>query len=463
MKKSLICAALIILGLTSFLVAEDNAELLPEVKELITPKPLDPKLLENNRFIALLGATYAKDDYYNVTKTAFAKDYAAIYEALPEVNMLSSEEINQIALELNKLDYSQGLLQWQDPKNFIKINLLCFEYNNSHCIDQIIQNQSKIQQLLKDNETLIQRYDDVFRDYSVAYTLFFPREASIMTPLPAYQNLLSIMKAQLANSVVLISEGKVDQGIETLLLLQRRINQMVYLEQKNNLIDVMIAGAMQQILDQYLDALLNSQYAEQLLQHPEFSALMLAGQDYAKQIHPTTLIALKHESQLAFVWFKPVLASHDLSVVELNDYYVKKSELEALYQVNPYDPTTQKLVRELCKGVTNTLLMMDCRNSIWEVGYLERNDIQRDYHNMVYLKYLIMKHQVQDEDIPEFLKSQGDLAIDPISQQPFVWNSKERSISLSGVQYKHLPATIRRTMQNDAHLKTLQIVIPNKL
>lgn len=460
MKKSLICAALIILGLTSFSVAEEKVELLPEVKVLITPKPLDLKLLENNRFIALLGATYAKDDYYNVAKTAFAKDYVAIYDALPEADMLMGEEIDLLALELKKLDYSQGLLQWQDPQNFIRMNPLCLEYNDASCIDKVIKNQANIQQLLKDNNALTQRYDDIFSRYPVAHTLFFPREGYMVTPLPAYHNLLNILKAQLANSVVLISEGKVDQGIETLSLLQRRMNQMVYLEQKNNLIDVMITGAMQQIVDQYLDALLNSQYADQLLHHPEFVALMEAGQDYIKQIHQATLLVLKHESGLAFVLFDPLLAIGDLSIEELNDYYVKKSQLEMIYQAKPYDPTTQKLVSELCNDVTNSLLVMDCQSPIWASGYLERNDTQKNYHNMVYLKYLIMKNQVQDKDTPEFLKSQGDLAIDPITQKPFMWNSVERSISLADVQYKHLPAPIRRTMNDDEDFKTLQVHLP---
>lgn len=460
MKKSLICAALIILGLTSFSIAEEQVELLPEVKALITPKPLDPKLLENNRFIALLGATYAKDDYYNVAKTAFAKDYAAIYEALPEADMLSSEEINQIASELNKLDYSQGLLQWQDPQNFIRMNPLCFEYNDASCINKVIKNQSNIQQLLKNNDELIQRYDDVFSKYPIAHTLFFPREGYLVMPFPAYHNVLNILKAQLANSVVLISEGKVNQGIETLSLLQRQINQMVYLAQKNNLIDVMIVGAMQQILDQYLDALLNSKYAAQLLNHSEFLALMEYGQDYTKQVHQATLLALKYESELTFILFEPLLAVGDLSIAELNDYYVKKQQLETLYQANPYDLTIQKLVSELCKDVTNHLLAMNCQKPIWASGYLERNDTQRNYHNMVYLKYLIMKNKVQDKDIAEFLKSQGDLAVDPITQKPFIWNSKERSISLSGVQYKHLPAPIRRTMNDDADLKTVQVKLP---
>ena len=452
--------ALIILGLTSFSVAEEQVELLPEVKALITPKPLDPKLLENNRFIALLGATYAKDDYYNVAKIAFAKDYAAIYEALPKANMLSSEEINQIASELNKLDYSQGLLQWQDPKNFIRMNPLCFEYNDASCIDNVIKNQSNIQQLLKGNDALIQRYDDVFSKYPIVHTLFFPREASMMTPLPAYQNLLNILKAQLANSVVLISEGKLDQGIEVLSLLQRRINQMVYLEQKNNLIDVMIAGAMQQIVDQYLDALLNSKYADQLLHHPEFLALMESGQDYTKQIHQATLLALKHEAHLSFVWFEPVLAMGDLSVTELNDYYAKKSELDALYQINPYDPITKVMIGKLCNDVSNIVLVMNCQSPIWTSGYLERNDTQKNYHNMIYLKYLIMKNQVQDQDISEFLKSQGDLAANPITQKPFVWNPEERSISLSGVQYKHLPVPIRRKVNDDGESKILQVKLP---
>ena len=460
MKKSLICTALIILDLTSFSVAEEQVELLPEVKELITQKPLDPELLENNRFIALLGATYAGDDYYDVAKTAFAKDYASIYEALPEADMLSSEEINQIALELKKLDYSQGLLQWQDPKNFIRMNPLCFEYNDASCIDKVIKNQSNIQQLLKDNDELIQRYDDVFSKYPIAHTLFFPREGYLVMPFPAYHNVLNILKVQLANSVILISDGKIDQGIKTLFLLQRRINQMVYLEQKNNLIDVMIASAMQQTLDQYLDALLNSKYADQLLHHPEFLALMGSGQDYTKQIHEATLLALKHESELAFILFEPLLAVGDLSIEELNDYYVKKHQLETSYQANPYDLTRQNLVSELCKDVTNHLLVMNCQSPIWASGYLERNDTQRNYHNMVYLKYLIMKNQIQDKDITGFLKSQGDLAVNPITQKPFIWNSKERLISLSGVQYKHLPATIRRAMNDDIDLKTVQVKLP---
>ncbi|WP_143691179.1 hypothetical protein [Wohlfahrtiimonas populi] len=460
MKKSLICASLIIFGLTSFSVAEEQVELLPEVKELITPKPLDANLLENNRFIALLGATYAKDDYYNVTKTAFAKDYAAIFEALPEADMLSSEEISQIALELKKLDYLQGLLQWEDSANFVRTNPLCFEYNDANCIEKTIQNQSNIQQLLKNNDALIQRYDDIFSHYPVAHTLFFPREGYIVMPLPAYNYLLNILKMQLANSVILISGGKADQGIEVLSLLQRRINQMVYLEQKSNLIDVMIAGAMQQIMDQYLDALLNSKYSEQLLHHPEFLALMILGQDYTKHIHQATLLALKHESGLAFVLFEPILAIGDLSIAELNDYYLKKSQMEALYQSNPYDSATQKLVNKLCHDVTNNLLVMDCRHPMWQSGYLERNDTQRNYHNMVYLKYLMMKNQIQEKDIAEFLKSQGDLAIDPITQKPFIWNPDERSISLSGVQYKHLPAPIRRTMNDDAEPKILQVKLP---
>lgn len=460
MKKSLICAALIILGLTSFSIAEEKVELLPTVKALITPKPLDPELLENNRFIALLGATYAKDDYYNITKIAFAKDYAAIYEALPDVDMLSSEEISQLALELQKLDYSQGLLQWQDSENFVRTNPLCLEYNDTNCIDKIIQNQTNIQQLLKDNDALIERYDDIFSHYPIAHTLFFPREGYIVMPLPAYHNLLNIQKVQLANSVILISQGRVDEGIEVLMRLQRRINQMVYLEQKNNLIDVMIAGAMQQMMDQYLDALLNGKYSEQLLHHPKLLALMIAGQDYAKQIHQATLLALKHESGLAFVLFEPILAIGDVSPTELNDYYVKKSQMETLYQSNPYDSTMQRSVNELCHDVTNYLLAMDCRHPMWQSGYLERNDTQRNYHNMVYLKYLIIKNQIQDKDIAEFLKSQGDLALDPITQKPFIWNPDERSISLSDVQYKHLPATIRRTMNDDTEPKILQVKLP---
>ena len=72
----------------------------------------------------------------------------------------------------------------------------------------------------------------------------------------------------------------------------------------------------------------------------------------------------------------------------------------------------------------------------------------------------MMKNQIQDKDIAEFLKSQSDLAIDPITQKPFVWNPDERSISLSSVQYKYLPAPIRRTMNDDAEPKILQVKLP---
>ena len=165
---------------------------------------------------------------------------------------------------------------------------------------------------------------------------------------------------------------------------------------------------------------------------------------------------------MTFILFEPLLAVGDLSIVELNDYYVKKQQLEALYQANPYDPTIQKLVSELCKDVTNHLLAMNCQKPIWASGYLERNDTQRNYHNMVYLKYLILRDNIQDQDISVFLKAQGEIAIDPITQKPFQWNATTRAIFIPLPEYRYLPAQIRSAVTKNPDIKNLQVMIPQR-
>lgn len=462
MKKILYYMAIYFSGSSFVVSAEEPAILLPEVVELIAPKKLDLSTLDNNRYIALLGATYADNDYYNVTKQAFARDYNTIYNALPIDEMLPSESIEELAVELNYIYATKTMLRWVDQDEFLRNNLFCALYGDTKCIDKIIAARDRINELLVENEKIIERYHTIFNDYTIARNLLFPREASLSTPMPSYQNIINIFRVKLAYSTLLIADHKIEEGIADLTLLQEYVNLMAKPGQEIGLLDIMMVSAMQQGIDQYIDALLNSKYAPALLDNPNFDALMEKHIIYGGYIQQTTLQALLAETETSvYLLLEPILASKEVSVAEVNQYYTRMNAFDEIYQKAPYDKQTAVLAKALCEDVTNYVMKSSCESSPLHAGYAERNETQRNYHNMVHVKYLIMKNNIKDQQVPEFLSSKGNMVVDPMTKMEFNWNPELRTLSLPLPENRYLPMSIRRSLERDLPVENLQVVIPN--
>ena len=318
---------------------------------------------------------------------------------------------------------------------------------------------------------------------------------------------------------------------------------MIKVDENNSksLINMMVAVAMQQILDQYTDALLGSEYRKKLLLSSNIEQLFKLQQTYRDEIIQSIIevnkfeqlleiralfnkvdtleslfvffqgdpnMSLSVEEELSFIvknfWklrknedkfsidflsvlkrtIKDYRGTIDTKKFKYNDeysyatylaYFIKKyptgQELNRTYRefIVPFWDQAQKNINyseleqmneEYCKTLINKLVKEFICTMDNKLYYLVRGETQLNYHNMVYLKYLIIKDNIQDENIPEFLKSQGDIAIDPITKEPFVWNVEKRTISLPLTESKYLPSSIRLAVSNDPEIKYLQVTIP---
>lgn len=480
MKKTIICAALFVSGICSLSFAELNLENdnkiidIPLIEtlselELSEPKPLNPSLLNNNRFIALLGATLDDDNYYEFAQNRFAQRYHELYLRLVEKNdIFSDEEIRIIFNDVNpELDDSKKI-KWHDLAFDNKPKYLaCRYYLNADCIQQTLAQKQQIVESYTDNLKLIQRYIGIYTNYPNEIMIPYPDEFYMYSELPAYENFIKILDISLSKGLIDIAAGKIEHGIKYFIEQQTIINQMIKVDENNhkNLVNMMIAVAMQQILDQYLDALLNSEYRNELLMNSHLEKLFKLQGIYRDEITQSIIETNKFEQRLAM--------NALLNSVESAEKPTMKKELNRAYfeLIVPYWEQAKiqldiimlgKMKTEYCEQLMNHFVKSLLCSTDHQLDYLLRGNTQLNYHNMVYLKYLIIKNNVQDENIPEFLKSQGDIAIDPITKEPFAWNAEKCTISLLLTEPKYLPVSVRQAVLENSDIQYLQVSIPCK-
>ena len=93
--------------------------------------------------------------------------------------------------------------------------------------------------------------------------------------------------------------------------------------------------------------------------------------------------------------------------------------------------------------------------------YWERLYEQQNYHRLVYLKYLIMKDNIKPNQIPEFLKSMGNLAVNTITQKPYQYDIKSKKLYTPlPIENKYLPVNIKDAKFDNRLIKDFEVQIP---
>lgn len=97
-------------------------------------------------------------------------------------------------------------------------------------------------------------------------------------------------------------------------------------------------------------------------------------------------------------------------------------------------------------------------NSPFDRRYYTQLIVQHNYHKLLRLKYLIAKNRIQDLDIEAFLQREKRRAVNSITNQPFVWDPKTRTISTDNpADLKLFPSPLNKS---EAALSKLQITLP---
>ncbi|MGL4674532.1 MAG: hypothetical protein ACRCXK_06705, partial [Wohlfahrtiimonas sp.] len=86
---------------------------------------------------------------------------------------------------------------------------------------------------------------------------------------------------------------------------------------------------------------------------------------------------------------------------------------------------------------------------------------QQNYHQLVYLKYLIMSMQISSDNIPEFLDGMGGIAQNTMTKIPYVYDDETGKLSTPlPRQNKHLPAHIKISRLSDSRIRNFEVILP---
>ena len=465
MKKSLICTALIILSFTSFSIAEEKVELLPEVQVLIIPKPLDPKLLENSFSIGLFGIPYPKDDYYDVAKQIIKTNYDILTGDLSKKLMLIEDQI--LAGQL-MLDWSQNIndLLYDDLS-------FCDWYLAKNCVIETIQARDKIEKLLLDNEQFLQRYQNIVKNSDKYTDLFLWMRTLLSSSRPSIdfdtvdfaKNLFAgnfkinkFVTLTLHKVILQLQDQQMDEAIANL---QQIHKSLELLSSGNEIVDLTnqyLAIELRFDLDLYLNAILDYGFLNDRLEQID---VMVLFQPYPDQ----------HRYSIFYSYAVGIESDIVLNVVGVkNKQKVNNKGINQLYLFyQDYMNAVQNhmIETQIDQFQKECIILNEKYGEICSLGYIEdylkRYDVQRNYHNLVYLKYIILKNNIKDKDIPNFLHSQGDLAIDSLTQEPFQWNAETRTIFMLLPEDKYLlPPRTQTVVTNNSEIKYLQVTIPQR-
>lgn len=86
---------------------------------------------------------------------------------------------------------------------------------------------------------------------------------------------------------------------------------------------------------------------------------------------------------------------------------------------------------------------------------------QQNYHKLIYLKYLVMKNQMNVKEIQTFLASVGNLANNTISHQPYHFDSNNMTLSTPlPKNRKYIPVNIREAYIDNPEINDFIVRLP---
>lgn len=615
MKK--LSILLITLSLISPIAYSQNNDLLPELQEFMELKPLDQTRFKGNAYIALMGLTYLKDNWQTayeetlihndpiiqqrVKNGAILTNYSQVPLQLAlkiKDEMDSGAEINQLAmykpakdtLHLDNLTTEKFLKFQQTPylnEQFSRAQdyFLCQQYRNTNCINEMQKRKEYIQQVIKDNQVILERFRHIVSsaDHYDFIIIDGQTFSGIGLALPTYQPYLNIYQLNLADAVIDFTENNAESGIHKLLLARQWVDLYYTEKSQPTLIDAMIMVNASQFLDQTINALLDSGLLQNYLTDPQLiktispypntlsqkvfqNTLWDISYDYKSTLYPfitthntpTNLNLSKEHDLIITTYLERYVSKYDLppSLKNLSEILLQEatpnwSEAEELFTLmtlhddnvntritdsiknisTPQDKANTEKLRQsyndsekaveqwyqnyfkrmnftekdaitylntkyssipfyndfyrafqiLTQANDNGVLLTDDKISellsnkvdpkhweeitdnkkpSWLYIYWARVMEPQNYHQLVYLKYLIFKNKISIDNIPVFLESQKDLAKNIITKEPYSFDVETGILSTPlPIDNRLLPSNVRHAQNNDKTIQNFEVRI----
>lgn len=125
---------------------------------------------------------------------------------------------------------------------------------------------------------------------------------------------------------------------------------------------------------------------------------------------------------------------------------------------------SSKVLQETLKGraMPKTLAFIESLPTYSDFdSYWVRLYEQQNYHQMVYLKFLIMKERIPSQQIPKFLESMGNLARHTITKKAYQYDRNAHKLSTPlPKQNKYLPIHIKILRMYDSNISNFEVILP---
>ena len=192
----------------------------------------------------------------------------------------------------------------------------------------------------------------------------------------------------------------------------------------------------------------------------DYSELVAVQNEYVKAVQAKDSLfknhidALKQDNNMLFIY--------------LNNKYPSdqriNSMIEALKAMN--EITQEGVIID--KNLYHRMLK---EHNVWLDDFIQYEELmnrfkvrfveQQNYHNLVYIKYLIMKNKISADKIPEFLSSLGDLAKNTVTHQPYYFDLQTHTLSTPLPDNKYLTGLIRSARWQNKEIQNYEVYIPN--
>lgn len=615
MKK--LSILLITLSLISPIAYSQNNGLLPELQEFMELKPLDQTRFKGNAYIALMGLTYPKDNWQTAYEEILIHNDPIIQQRVKNGAILtnysqdplqlalkikdemdSGAEINQLAmykqakdtLHLDNLTTEKFLKFQQTPylnEQFSRAQdyFLCQQYRNTNCINEMQKRKEYIQQVIKDNQLILERFRHIVSsaDHYDFIIIDGQTFSGIGLALPTYQPYLNIYQLNLADAVIDFTENNAESGIHKLLLARQWVDLYYTEKSQPTLIDAMIMVNASQFLDQTINALLDSGLLQNYLTDPQLIKTILPypntlsqkvfqnmlwdiSYGYKSTLYPfitthntpTNLNLSKEHDLIITTYLERYASKYDLppSLKNLSEILLQEatpnwSEAEELFTLMTlHDDNVNTRITDSIKNIStpqdkaNTEKLRQSYNDSekaveqWYQNYFKRmnftekdaitylntkyssipfyNDFYRafqiltqanddgilltddiisellsnkvdpkhwaeitdnkkpswlyiywarvmepqNYHQLVYLKYLIVKNKISIDNIPVFLESQKDLAKNIVTKEPYSFDVETGILSTPlPIDNRLLPSNVRHAQNDDKTIQNFEVRI----
>lgn len=437
MKKSVLVVLMAAL-LPQLSYGNTETPLLPEVKKALEVPPLDEKEMAQNSYVYLLTIDAKNDDYFDISKKYLIANNNWLKGVVKDYN----KDNLPSPPDLTYTSVIPDIMTVDDKSYVFYCNALERSLITPSCLANIVANKQRAIALINRSQKILTRYEQV-----ISLPIYRPYNYPNYSKYHAFPFRLELFRA-----VYAIDEGEINQGLD---ILQREID---FLKKGFVSTDTLSRKLMEyKLITEYriISELLNAY--PNLVKEPNlakvrvllsslpdynlglkgavlsdrFNYLIMtitANESYYKQANTHHLTYNQNKTlNKVYLENEPYISFSQLTLPEMRNIYLTNAPI-GHFKKCELDQDENTVIGDCDKD--NQSGSIDAGD--WDNFARGRLYSLYDVYNylaLVNLQLEILAKGLKADQVPAFLASAGDKAVNIITQKPFVWDKEKSTIN----------------------------------